>query len=138
MCVASSSSSLGTCDEGSEKSCPPTRKNQISNDLEVANRLTFSTENKCTDGLKAKVFRHEFAHFLEEACEAPLSANLRSQLQCIDHSLLFLVDFLLRLNFFNLHGQIRAEYLKNLLISLCKAHVLVLSLDDSRLALNNE
>ena len=101
-------------------------------------RLTFMTENEGTDRLKTEVLWHKFTHFLEQACEATLRANLWRQLQGVNDSLLLLVHFLLCLDLLDLHGQVWAEDLEHLLVSLGEAHMLVLSLDDARLTLNDE
>ena len=45
---------------------------------------------------------------------------------------------MLGFNFLYLHGKIRAEYLEHLLVSLVEADMLVLPLNDARLALNHE
>ena len=99
---------------------------------------TLLVENECTNGLKAEVLGHELAHLLEQAGEAALRAHLRSQLERVDHGLLLLVHLLLRLELLDLHGEVGAEDLEDLLIGLVEAHVLVLPLDDPRLALDNE
>ena len=91
---------------------------------------TLLVEDECSNSFEAEVFRHEFTHLFEEASETPLRAHLRGQLECIDDSLLFLIDFLLCLDLLDLHGQVRAENLQDLLIGLVEAHVLVLSFDD--------
>ena len=99
---------------------------------------TLLVKHECTYGLETEVFGHKFTHLFEEASETPLCAHFRSQLKCVDDSLLFLINLLFRLNLLDLHGQVGAEDFQDLLVGLMEAHVLVLPLDDPRLTLNHE
>ena len=99
---------------------------------------TLFVEYESSNGFKAEVFGHELTHFLEESHETSLGADLRCQLQGVDHGLLLLVDFLLGLDFLHLHGKVGAQNLEYLLISLMEAYMFVLALDYPRFTLNHK
>ena len=79
-------------------------------------RLTLFVVQKHSTTLETKVLWHEFSHFVEQALEVSLGTNFRRQLQSVDDSLFFLVDFPLGGDFLDLHRQILTNNFENLFI----------------------
>lgn len=67
-----------------------------------------------------------------------MSADFRSELQSVKYSLFFLIDLILGLDLFHLHGKVGAQDFENLLVRLVEADMLVLALNDARLALDDK